>query len=216
MSNAPPAPSATRIIKRYSNRKLYDTRDSRYVTLQQIGEMVRRGEDVQVIDNKTKEDKTEATLALILSEDLKSKPRSVPLAALRTLIQERSDRLMSQLREGPLGRLIPVTEDGAEGEVAAGSAPPPSEASAQVAAAADGVVEQGAPEDKRQNPAVQRINEFMESSRHTLDQLQARVDESVRAIPGVAQLHELRASIQALEARIDAIENMLKSQDDAP
>ena len=77
-----------RIIKRYSNRKLYDTRDSRYVTLQQIGEMVRAGEEVQIIDNKTKEDKTEVTLALILSEDLKAQPRSVPLTALRDLIQE--------------------------------------------------------------------------------------------------------------------------------
>ena len=73
-----------RVIKRYSNRKLYDTRDSRYVTLQQIGEMVRAGEEVQIIDNKTKEDKTEVTLALILSEDLKSQPaafRSAPFAS---------------------------------------------------------------------------------------------------------------------------------------
>ena len=46
--------TAPRVIKRYSNRKLYDTRDSRYVTLQQIGEMVRNREDVQIIDNKTK------------------------------------------------------------------------------------------------------------------------------------------------------------------
>src|SRR5271156_4217725 len=98
---------ARRVIKRYSNRKLYDTRDSRYVTLQQIGEMVRAGEEVQIIDNATKEDKTEVTLALIISEDLKAQPRSVPLGTLRDLIQERGERLLSQLREGPIGRLIP-------------------------------------------------------------------------------------------------------------
>jgi hypothetical protein len=40
--------------------------------------MVRAGEDVQIIDNATKEDKTEVTLALIISEDVKSQPRSVP------------------------------------------------------------------------------------------------------------------------------------------
>ena len=96
-----------RVIKRYSNRKLYDTKDSRYVTLQQIGEMVRAGEEVQIIDNATKEDKTEVTLALIISEDLRSRPRSVPLGTLRDLIQERGERLLSQLREGPIGRLIP-------------------------------------------------------------------------------------------------------------
>ncbi len=107
-----------RVIKRYSNRKLYDTKDSRYVTLQQIGEMVREGEDVQIIDNKTKEDKTEATLALILSEDLKNKPKSVPLGTLRTLIQERGDRLLSTLRTGPLGRLIPKADEEPEADEA--------------------------------------------------------------------------------------------------
>ena len=98
-----------RIIKRYSNRKLYDTRDSRYVTFLQIADMVRAGEDVQIIDNATKEDKTEVTLALIISEELKSQPRSVPLGTLRDLIHQRGEKLLSQLREGPIGRLIPCT-----------------------------------------------------------------------------------------------------------
>ena len=62
----PPSPASTRIIKRYSNRKLYDTRGSSYVTLLQIAEMIRDGEDVQIIDNATKEDKTDVTLALII------------------------------------------------------------------------------------------------------------------------------------------------------
>jgi polyhydroxyalkanoate synthesis repressor PhaR len=106
----PPKPSfdrPRRIIKRYSNRKLYDTRESRYVTLLQIAEMVRAGEDVQIIDNASKEDKTEVTLALIISEELKSQPRSVPLGTLRDLIHQRGEKLLSQLREGPIGRLIP-------------------------------------------------------------------------------------------------------------
>src|SRR3954463_4033694 len=132
-----------RVIKRYSNRKLYDTKDSRYVTLQQIGEMVRAGEEVQIIDNATKEDKTEVTLALIISEDLKSQPRSVPLGTLRDLIQERGERLLSQLREGPIGRLIPGGADGTPPPAAPGAAAPapevPEPAPAQPAiAAADG------------------------------------------------------------------------------
>src|SRR5258708_10510075 len=98
---------ARRVIKRYSNRKLYDTRDSKYVTLLQIAGMVRAGEDVQIIDNASKEDKTEVTLALIISEELKSQPRSVPLGTLRDLIHQRGEKLLSQLRDGPLGRLIP-------------------------------------------------------------------------------------------------------------
>lgn len=75
-----------RVIKRYGNRKLYDTLGSRYVTLHQIADMVRAGEDVQIIDNLTKEDKTEVTLALIISEELKERPSTIPLETLRALI----------------------------------------------------------------------------------------------------------------------------------
>src|SRR6185295_13670391 len=91
---------------------------------QQIGEMVRAGEEVQIIDNATKEDKTEVTLALIISEDLKSQPRSVPLGTLRDLIQERGERLLTQLREGPIGRLIPGSP-GEGGAAPTEAAPPP-------------------------------------------------------------------------------------------
>ncbi len=124
MAQDPPPEQEKRIIKRYSNRKLYDTKDSRYVTLQQIGEMVRDGEDVQIIDNKTKEDKTEVTLALIISEDLKNKPSGVSVGALKNIIQDRTGRLVSTLRESPLGRLIPgAEEDGGDSEPAPASAP---------------------------------------------------------------------------------------------
>lgn len=95
-----------RVIKRYSNRKLYDTKDSRYVTLLQIAEMVRAGEDVQIIDNASKEDKTDVTLALIISEELKARPRGIPLITLKALIRHRGEKLLSSFREGPIGRLM--------------------------------------------------------------------------------------------------------------
>lgn len=101
------APADRRVIKRYSNRKLYDTRDSRYVTLLQIADMVRAGEDVQIIDNATKEDKTDVTLALIISEELKARPRGIPLSTLKALIRLRSEKLLTHLRDGPIGKLIP-------------------------------------------------------------------------------------------------------------
>ncbi len=112
-SPEPQAP-ARRIIKRYSNRKLYDTKHSTYVTLLNIAEMVRAGEDVQIIDNATKEDKTDVTLALIISEELKARPRAIPLATLKALIRNRSGKIISQLRDGPIGKLMPKEEE--EGE----------------------------------------------------------------------------------------------------
>jgi polyhydroxyalkanoate synthesis repressor PhaR len=107
-----PSPDARRVIKRYSNRKLYDTKGSQYVTLLQIADMVRAGEEVQIIDNSTKEDKTEVTLALIISEELKARPRGIPLATLKALIRNRGERILHTLRDGPIGRLIPKEEEG--------------------------------------------------------------------------------------------------------
>lgn len=196
-----------RVIKRYSNRKLYDTKDSRYVTLQQIGEMVRAGEEVQIIDNATKEDKTEVTLALIISEDLKSQPRSVPLGTLRDLIQERGERLLSQLREGPIGRLIPgVGEPGGPsvaGAVPGAAAPPP-------------VPEAAAPHEPSSSPGLEgekpagakaRITEMVESSKQTIEQWQHTIDERIGAIlPGVGHFRELQAEVARLTQRVADLE----------
>src|ERR1041384_288099 len=106
-SEPAPDPSAgppRRIIKRYSNRKLYDTQGSTYVTLLQIAQMIREGEEVQIIDNASKEDKTDVTLALIISEELRTKPRGIPLSTLKALIRNKGERILTQLREGPIGK----------------------------------------------------------------------------------------------------------------
>ena len=111
---AAPSEKPRRIIKRYSNRKLYDTKDSRYVTLLQIAEMVRAGEEVQIIDNNTKDDLTEITLAQIIYEEQKAHSRNVPLQTLKELIHARTEKVLADLREGPIGRLIPGTKPGEE------------------------------------------------------------------------------------------------------
>jgi polyhydroxyalkanoate synthesis repressor PhaR len=198
-----------RVIKRYSNRKLYDTKDSRYVTLQQIGEMVRAGEEVQIIDNATKEDKTEVTLALIISEDLKSQPRSVPLGTLRDLIQERGERLLTQLREGPIGRLIP---GGSDGPAAASQAAPAVHAAGPPASPHPTPVPPAPSADGGEKPAGAkgRLTEIVESSKQTLDQWQHTVDERVRAIvPGLGQFRDLQAEVRRLSQRVEELEAKL-------
>ncbi|MBI4701735.1 MAG: polyhydroxyalkanoate synthesis regulator DNA-binding domain-containing protein [Deltaproteobacteria bacterium] len=219
---AEPTRSGSRIIKRYSNRKLYDTAESRYVTLQQVGEMVRSGEDVRIIDNETKEDKTEATLALILSEDLKSTPRRVPLGALRSLLQERGERLLSQLRDGPIGRLIP----GALGEGQAGAPPagaPEAEAAPAGPAGASSIpAAVGSPaEEKPARDARTRVSELVETTRQAIEQLHGNLDERVRelqtsldervraVVPGVGLVRELREQVAALTRRVEAIERLV-------
>lgn len=76
-----------RVIKRYRNRKLYDTLDSCYVTLEDLAELVRSGEDICVIDNTNQEDLTSVTLAQIILEEEKRKKESLPLGILTQLVR---------------------------------------------------------------------------------------------------------------------------------
>ncbi len=78
--------SATVVIKKYGNRRLYDTSGSRYVNLDEIAALIRKGVHVQVVDVKTGEDLTRVTLTQIITEDAKDKPTGLPLELLRQLI----------------------------------------------------------------------------------------------------------------------------------
>ncbi len=63
-----------RIIKRYQNRKLYDTHQSCYVTLEEIAQIIREGNEIKVIDNKTQRDITYTTqIQLLFDQEKKSK-----------------------------------------------------------------------------------------------------------------------------------------------
>src|ERR1700744_6366139 len=77
----------TKVIKRYQNRKLYDTHQSCYVTLDEIAEMIMRGEDVTVIDNRSKKDITSLTLTQIIFEKQKRSKTIIPVETLRDIIQ---------------------------------------------------------------------------------------------------------------------------------
>ncbi len=76
-----------RVIKRYSNRKLYDTATSRYVKLEDILKMVMEGEEVKIIDNDSGRDLSGITMAQILFEELKKKKGLVSFTALRNLLR---------------------------------------------------------------------------------------------------------------------------------
>jgi polyhydroxyalkanoate synthesis repressor PhaR len=170
-----------RVIKRYSNRKLYDTRGSSYVTLLQIAEMIRDGEDVQIIDNATKEDKTDVTLALIISEELRSKPRAIPIPTLKALIRHRGEKILTQLREGPIGKLIPPGKE--EGEVSGSSPPLPRE-----------------DDDMSQAKETKGL-------RATFEQWQSAIDERIRAVlPNFAAFRDLQAEVKRLSDRLDELE----------
>jgi polyhydroxyalkanoate synthesis repressor PhaR len=74
-----------RIIRRYSNRKLYDTVDSHYVTLENIAALIRSGEDIQVVSKDSGQDITAATIAQIIFEETKN-GKALPVEGLRRII----------------------------------------------------------------------------------------------------------------------------------
>jgi polyhydroxyalkanoate synthesis repressor PhaR len=75
------------VIKRYSNRKLYDTQESRYVTLEEIEEMIRAGKEMSVVDAATGEDLTSVTLTQIILENERSHRTALPAAFLHQLVK---------------------------------------------------------------------------------------------------------------------------------
>lgn len=102
-----------KIIKRYQNRKLYDTSDSCYVTLEDISDMIKQGEEVEVIDNTTKEDLTAVTLAQIIFEEQKKKTHVLPMGTFRQMIQGSGEALKDLVQRGAreLGHVREFVDD---------------------------------------------------------------------------------------------------------
>ena len=74
------------VIKKYGNRRLYNTSTSQYITLEEVAALVRNGKQVRVVDAKTGQDLTRVTLTQIIVEDAKGGPTGLPLELLRQLI----------------------------------------------------------------------------------------------------------------------------------
>lgn len=77
---------ATIVIKKYGNRRLYDTSESRYVNLEDVAKRIREGAEVRVVDAKTGEDLTRVTLTQIIVDDARGEPAALPVEMLRQLI----------------------------------------------------------------------------------------------------------------------------------
>ncbi len=82
-----------KLIKRYPNRKLYDTESSTYVTLDDIAKMVKAGRDLKIIDHKSGNDITNVTLAQIVFEEGKRKRGALPITTLKELITQRGEQV---------------------------------------------------------------------------------------------------------------------------
>jgi len=187
----------TRIIKRYANRKLYDTEHSRYVTLDQISEMIRNGDDVKIVDNKTKEDLTTVTLAQIIFEEEKKQRSFLPLAAMRNIIQSGGAWFAEAQRR--VQGILPGKRRDDEAD------PPP--AAAESTESGD--------ETASRKRSLDSLREWVDHSKHRLDEWQKQVDTKIRTtIDGISQTISpwggVNKDVRALADRIEELEAKLR------
>ncbi len=187
----------TRLIKRYGNRKLYDTQESSYVTLDNVAELVRGGEDLRIVDNESGEDLTAVTFAQVIFEEAKRTNGFLGLPVLRHIIQQGGaavQEILSSVDRGreALGNVREIAEKGVKQLVQGAEA---RHARAQEAGARAG---RGL------------LDEILDIPQKQLEQLQHRIDAQVRnslervtAHPVVQhELRRIERSIKSLERQL--------------
>jgi polyhydroxyalkanoate synthesis repressor PhaR len=192
---APPAGGGPRTIRRYGNRRLYDSQLSRCVTMEEIAGFVRAGDEVRVVDADSGEDITRRILVQIILEDSnRTQLEMLPVTMLRSLLSHRSDPLSSWLEQ----YLAAGAEwiDSAARQAAAVATPPIAAATAGAAGwnwpflgftgfpgfpSAAGFAAPAAP------PASSAATSAAPPNRDTEADLRRRLDELERALAGLAQ-----------------------------
>ncbi|MCG6972221.1 MAG: transcriptional regulator [Desulfobacterales bacterium] len=92
-------------LKKYANRRLYDTEKSEYVTLNQVADLIRQGRRVEILDAKTREDVTAFILTQIILEEAKNKNFLLPIPVLHLIIQY-GDNVLGEFFEKYLQQMI--------------------------------------------------------------------------------------------------------------
>jgi len=178
-----------RIVKRYQNRKLYDTQNSCYVTLDEIGQMVKAGEDVKVIDNRTGDDLTSVTLTQIIFEEEKKKKSLLPLATLKNIIQSGGESIASLLQK-PINTV--------------------SSSISNVKGEAERVIDKIKDEFE---DGGSFIKDFLTRANSSVDELQHKVEERFKN-PFVKNLRmklpQLKTEIRSLRKKVATLERKLK------
>jgi polyhydroxyalkanoate synthesis repressor PhaR len=179
-----------RLIKRYANRKMYDSHSSRYVTLDGVAELVRAGQDLRIIDNDTGEDLTALTLAQIIFEEQKKEKPPVGVPVLRRIIQQGGAALHEIMTSVDRGReaLEELAQRGMQQLSHSGDAKEASKAQKRT-----------------------MLEDLLEAPQKQLEQLQHRIDAQVRAsIERVTGHPAIQGELRRLEENVKSLEEQLR------
>jgi len=197
-----------RLIKRYANRKMYDTRASRYVTLDGIADLVRSGAELRIVDNDSREDLTALIFAQIIFEEEKRKSGLLALPVLRWIIQQ-GGATVQEIWDGvdrgreALENVREMAEKGVKQLFQAAGPEPPAAARRKRHAKVG-----------PQRPGL--IEEILEEPQRQLEQLQQRIDTQVRASlerltahPAIQkELRRIEASLKSVERQLSQLRRM--------
>jgi polyhydroxyalkanoate synthesis repressor PhaR len=177
------------VIKRYPNRKLYDTEAKRYITLDGIAELIREGQEVQVVDHTTDEDLTAVTLTQIIFEQEKRNSGFLPKSVLTGLVRAGGDTLNVLRRNlnSPLELLKHVDEE--------------------IEKRLQTLVERG---EMAKDEAINLSEKLMAAGQEKSKEMmigQQRLERllGMRGVPSREEVEALTSQIESLSAKIDSL-----------
>ncbi len=172
-----------RIIKRYQNRKLYDTQNSCYVTLDDIAKFIKAGEDVAVIDNKNHEDLTSVTLTQIILEEGKKKKHLLPLNTLKDIIASSGEQIANFVKSVSISNVRGEAEkviDKIKDEIGDGSS---------------------------------FIKDFFTKSHQGVDEVSKKLEDTFRTVGKLTNAAFLKTEIRAFRKKVADLERKLRHFD---
>ncbi len=187
-----------RIIKRYQNRKLYDTINSCYVTLEEIAQMIREGEDVRIQENRTGKDLTSVTLTQIIFEEEKKHKSLLPLSTLKNIIQSGGESIVDFVQKSLTTGVSSISHVGNNVRGEAGR-----------------VIDKIRDEFE---DGGNLIKDFLGRTNKSIDDLQHKVEERFRHPFGsnkpVIKLPNLKTEIRGLRKKLASLERQLRNYKD--
>lgn len=185
-----------RVIKRYDNRKLYDTQTSKTVNLSEIADMIRTGEEVQVVDSQAKDITPKILGQIFLQENLETKQLLFNKFVLQGLIQE-SQNMESVIKKFLLGGigLATLTKDRLEELV-------------------DELVERGElAEDQRSKFIKELVNRSSENIHRVMDKVSTGQLNEAAPANKAERIDELEARIQAMQKELECLRRKQSESD---
>jgi polyhydroxyalkanoate synthesis repressor PhaR len=193
MAQTEASAAAPVIIKKYANRRLYNTESSSYITLDHLGAMTREGRDFQVVDAKTGEDITRSVLTQIIMDEEGRGQTMLPVPFLRQLISMYGDSMQSMVPHYLEASMEAFAKNQAQFRDA-------------VAGAFGGVAFKPFETLAKQNMAMFQAAADMLTGRAARGgKVETKAEAKVDAKPGADELAAVKAQLAALQAQLEAL-----------